>query len=69
MLCKHLLDTVHKVALKLILILESLLLDALLAVRALLPASARALVATEVDILRWEEREYLIENTLDKLEG
>ena len=48
--------------------LDAFVLDALLAERALLPAVARTLVATDVDVLRGEHVGHLAQHVLHKLE-
>ena len=50
-------------------ILEPFVLDALLAVGALLPADLGALVPADVEVLAGEEGDYLVEDVLDELEG
>ena len=50
------------------LILGPFVLDALLAVGALLPADLGALVPADVEVLAWEEGDYLVEDVLDELD-
>ena len=66
---KPTLNTLHKVALKLVLVLKTLLLDALLAVRALFPRITRSLIAADMDILVREELKHLRKDIFDKLKG
>ena len=48
--------------------LQSFVLDAFLAGRTMLPAGLRTLVATDVEILAWEERHYLADDVFQEVE-
>ena len=62
-------DTFHEVALQLVFVFEPLFGDPFLTNRTLLPARFRALIAADVDILRREKRDHLVEHALHELEN
>ena len=68
-LAEELLDMAHQVALKLILMLHSLLLHPLLTVDADFPVLLHRLVASDVDIFVWEKFYDLLQNGLEELES
>ena len=73
-LSQHLLHALDYVALQsflgrvLAVGLQAFVLDAFLAGRTMLPAGLRTLVATNVEILAWEERHYLADDVLQEVE-
>lgn len=58
----------HEVALQLVFILQTFVLDTFLTGGADFPAFCRTLVATHMDVLRGEKFDHLLENILQKFE-